>query len=522
MVRIGLWGTFDVEHLGDVLVPRVLRAELHRRLPEADLRVSSPLGYVGLNRYHDEPPAAPLGAWSEDRVDELARGLDLLLIGAGSIVHGDDARLAPWYGLAPPELERFAPSRFFIEGLGKHEVDVPTAWFAVEVVPDAPEQVQARWRDAIAGRALVGVRDEPSVGALREAGVERSVDVVSDPAFLLPRVLTPPALSARIDRLRASGSFPGDDEALLVQGGAGELQHVDAFADAISELAAARSLTPVIVASEPIHGDVAFADALAERLPSARRLPADAGVDDVVAAVAWAAGVVGRSRSLHVVAAAYDRPAVLLDLKDAPRFDDLAARIGTPERRVTTIAAIHGAYHAAVQRGSVTELVERVAASVDDALDRIASLATDVEVRVDAPPVVPASSVADERERYAIATRSLAARMAATQAAFAERERDLRAYADAVNRELVERDIRFTKLWRRVHEGDRHYHYHKHRADEAELRIAHLEKEIEFLRGEKVRPWLRRRTRMFLWWLRPTKVGQVLVRARSKIGGGGP
>jgi hypothetical protein len=320
--------------------------------------------------------------------------------------------------------------------------------------------------------------------------------------------------------LRAAGAFPADDEALLVQGGAAELEHVEAFADAVSELAAARSLTPVIVASEPIHGDVAFADALAARLPSARRLPPDAGIDDVVAAVAWSAGVVGRSRSLHVVAAAYDRPAVVVDLDDAPGLADLAARVGTSERRVTSIASIHQAYDAVVERGSIAALVEPVAASVDDALDRVASVVTDVEVRVDAPPVVEASSLADERERYAIATRSLAVRMAATQAVFAERERDLRTYADAVNRELVERDIRFTKLWRRVHEGDRHYHFHKHRADEAELRIAHLEKEIEFLRGEKVRPWFRRRTRMFLWWLRPTKVGQALVKARSKIGGG--
>jgi polysaccharide pyruvyl transferase WcaK-like protein len=519
MVRIGLWGTFDVEHLGDVLVPRVLRTELRRRLPEADLRVASPLGYVGLNRYPNDPPAAPLGAWSEDRVDELARELDLLLIGVGSIVHGDDARLAPWYGLPPSELERFAPSRFFIEGLGKHEVDVPTAWFGVQVEPSVPDGIKARWREALPGRASVDVRDEPSRAALRQAGVERSVDVVPDLAFLLPRILTTPALSARIDRLRSSGAFPGDDEALLVQGGAAELEHVEAFADAVAELAAARSLTPVLVASEPIRGDVAFADALASRLPSARRLSRDAGIDDVVAAVAWSAGVVGRSRSLHVVAASYDRPAVLVDLDDAPGLADLTARVGTPERRVTSIGSIRQAYDAVVQRGSIAALVESVAASVDGALDRVASLATDVEVRVDAPPVVQASSLADERERYAIATRSLAVRMAAAQAAFAERERDLRMYADAVNRELVERDIRFTKLWRRVHEGDRHYHFHKHRADDAELRIAHLEKEIEFLRGEKVRPWFRRRTRMFLWWLRPTKVGQVLVKVRSKVGG---
>ena len=521
MVRIGLWGTFDVEHLGDCLVPRVLGAELARRLPDADLRPASPLGYVGLNRYEVDPPAAPLGAWSEERVDELARAIDLLVIGAGSIVHGDDARLAPWYGLSADRLERNAPSRFFIEGVGKHEVDVPTAWFSVEVERAAPPELEARWREALATRALVAVRDEPSREALTDAGVERPVDVVPDPTFLLPRTLPAPALSARIDRLRDLGAYPAG-EALVVQGGAGELEHVEAFAAAVSAIAAARSLTPLIVEAEPVHGDRAFADALARLLPSALRLPADAVVDEVVAAVAWSAGVVGRSRSLHVTAAAYDRPAVLLDLDDAPRFADLVWRMGAPERRVRSPDAIVDAYEAVLERGSIAEPVRRVVAALDDGLDALAALASDVQVRVDEPPVVPSSTVADERERYAIATRSLAVRMAATQRAFAEREHDLRAYADAVNRELVERDIRFTKLWRRVHEADRHYHYHKHRADEAEIRIAHLETEVEFLRGEKVRPWLRRRVRIFLWWLRPTKAGQLLSRVRAKLRGGGP
>jgi hypothetical protein len=349
--------------------------------------------------------------------------------------------------------------------------------------------------------------------------VDRAVEVVPDPTLLLPRILPTPALSARIDRLRASGAYP-EGEALVVQGGTTELVHVDAIVEVVAALAADRNLTPVVVESEPIHGDRAFADAVLARLPSARRLPADAGVDDVAAAIAWAAGIIGRSRSLHVLAAAYDRPAVLLDLGDAPRFADLAARLGTPERRVTSVDALRRAYDEAVARGSVAAQVDEAIASLDEALDRLASLASYVELRAEVPPVAPGSTLADERERYAIATRALAARMAAAQAAFAERERDLRGYADAVNRELVERDIRFTKLWRRVHEGDRHYHYHEHRANEAELRIDHLEREIEFLRGETVRPWLRRRVRLFLWWLRPTAVGRALAKVRARARGG--
>src|SRR5439155_5843111 len=45
--RIGLWGTFDLENFGDMVLARVTRAELLRRVPDATVRVFAPLGYPG-------------------------------------------------------------------------------------------------------------------------------------------------------------------------------------------------------------------------------------------------------------------------------------------------------------------------------------------------------------------------------------------------------------------------------------------------------------------------------------------
>jgi hypothetical protein len=43
-VRIGVWGTFDVENFGDTLFPVLARAELGRRLPGAQVRAFAPFG----------------------------------------------------------------------------------------------------------------------------------------------------------------------------------------------------------------------------------------------------------------------------------------------------------------------------------------------------------------------------------------------------------------------------------------------------------------------------------------------
>jgi polysaccharide pyruvyl transferase WcaK-like protein len=516
MVRIGLWGTFDVEHLGDMLFPRILRAELGRRVPGLELRTFSPIGYVGLNRYEgDAEPARPLGTWTDERVAELARELDVLVIGGGQIVHGDDASFAAAYGLPPGELERRRTGRFFIEGLGKHEVDVPTAWHAIGIAEPPSEEVAERWREALANRAEVAVRDEISRTRLAEAGVEREVAVVPDPAYLVPRLLPPDALAARIERLRASGAYP-QGETLVVQGGAHLVPNADAIAEQVASLCRAHGLVPVLVETEPIHGDARFAEAMTALLPDAFRMPAAAGVEDVVAAAAWSAGAVGSSRVLSVLAAAYGRPVVTVNLEDRPALTDLAACVGAEDRVVTDVGDLAAAYERTRER-SIGDAVEAATVALDRHLDHLAGLATAVEVRSEEPPTIEGSTLADERERYAIATRSLAARMAATQAAFAERERDLRAYIDAQARELVEKDIRFTRLWRRLHEGDRHYHWHLRRADEAEAANEQLRAEVEWLRSAGGAGTIRRAVSSLRTWIRPTAVGKALAALRDRI-----
>jgi polysaccharide pyruvyl transferase WcaK-like protein len=426
MVRVGLWGTFDLENYGDMLFPRVAKLELDRRIPRLALRTWSPIGYVGRNRFEDpgSDPSEPLGTYGELRLEELARELDVLIIGGGEIVHDRDAELAPYYGLPPEELERRQTHRFFVEGLGTHEHYVPTAWHSVGLPHDPGETLRERLRTALAHRAYVSVRDERSLERLRTAGVDREVAVVPDPVFVLPRLLPVDALTARIDRLRAAGALPSGDM-LLVQGSRALLPHADAIAAQIEEVCSARSLVAVLVETDPIGGDGEVADALADRLLDAIRFPSAADADDLTAAIAWSSGFVGTSLHGSIVAAAYDRPGVMLDLAERSKLPDVGELLGAPERVVDDRAAIASAYRRVWDRGSIAAEVDAIRARVDAHFDRLAELAVASRAGADRSPSPSSARLEDERERYARAARSLGPRMAAQQAAFADRQLDL-------------------------------------------------------------------------------------------------
>lgn len=484
MVRMGLWGTFDLENFGDMLFPRIARMELSRRVPRLELRAWSPIGYVGRNRFEGAgEPAESLGTWGEERLDELALELDVLVIGGGEIVHDRDWELAPHYGLAPEEMTRRQTHRFFVEGLGKHEVDVPTAWHAVGIPHDPDREMAARLCGALAHRAYVSVRDEGSRERLVTAGVDREVLVVPDSAFLIDRLLPPDTLEDRVRRLREAGVYP-PGEALVLQGNRSLVAQVDAVAEQVARLCRERDLVPVLVETGPIHGDGAFADAIAERLPDALRLPAGAGVEDLVAAIAWSTGFVGSSLHGNIVAAAYDRPGLMLNLAGQAKLEGAGRVLGAPERVLSDPDELAGAFGRVWERGSIAARIDDLRRRVDEHFDRLGELATSIEVDGGrGAPVMEGSTLDDERERYARATRALAARMVAQQAAFADREHDLRAWLEAAMREITEKDIRFTRLWRRLHEGDRHYAYQKKRADEAGSVQAALREEVDWLGG---------------------------------------
>ncbi len=443
MVRVGLWGAFDVDDVGAMLLPRIVRHELGSRLASAEVRVWTTGDRAGRTRLDDprHDPPMPLGAWGTSRADELAVASDILLI-AGEL--SDDRP-------------------FTVEGVGAvHEQDVPTAWLAVRLRDEPDAAFAERLRAAAVRRASIAAGDERTATILGDLA-DREVAVVSGLTLLADRLFRSDEPEDRVTRMRAAGVLPQED-VLVVHGGETLLPEVDTIAAQVLAACDERGLVPVLAPCAP-H-DEGFLDALSERLPEARRLPGSVGLEDLCAVVAWSTGTVAGSEALGLVAAAFGRPLVLVGASHA-----MPASAVTAGAIVETLA----------RGGSIApaEVAER-RARLDAHLDGVAALATQA-------PAAP-----DDRS-----VRSLAARLAAQESAAAERERELQTMIEQLSRRLTESDVRFTTLWRKIRECDKHYAYQFTRAEKAEARVKVLEAQVARLGGD----WheLAWSLRVYLW-----------------------
>jgi polysaccharide pyruvyl transferase WcaK-like protein len=377
--RVALWGTFDVDNYGDHLFPRVAASELDRRLPGVVVDAYSPYGWLHPTALDDHHPASPLGPWSPWRARQLAAAHHLVLVGGGELIHLDDRGLAVVYDTSVDELDRMAPSRYFVEGLGPEpEADCPVVWHGVGV-PWTPGEAEARrLRAALADRPYVTVRDRHSAQRLAAAGIDRAVEVVPDSGLLLDRIMPAPVLRARLDRLRAAGHYPRPDVPVLaIQGCELLVPGVERVAAAVKGWWADRPDGEVaLVETGRCRGDRRFADALERVLTPQRvwRLPADAAVEDVAAAVAGADAFAGSSLHGAITAFVFGRPFVVLNLIDDAKLDGFGDLVGLDRRIVHAGDDIGTALDEAVALPPEPALLPRLQARIDRHFDRVAEL----------------------------------------------------------------------------------------------------------------------------------------------------
>lgn len=481
-MRIGLWGTFDVPNYGDALFPRIGRAELLRRLPDARVLHFAPLGRDHPTRFDGGDPAEPLGRYAPERLATLAEQLDCVIVGGGEIIHDHDWELAPHYGRSPEDLAALAPSRFFIDGLGPElEEDCPVMWHAVGLPFDISDQEAGRYREALASRPYVSVRDEISKRRLEDAGIQ-NVALVPDPALVVPRLLSRELLDRRLRYLRAIGAYPVRGPALVVQGSRVLLRWLDELAPAVEALGREMEASVVLVETGPTHGDGEFAEALEARLSGPVHRVSDVGLEDVAAAIAGGAGFVGNSLHGAITAFAFGLPHVILGMNGESKLEGFARLTGsgalaaTPQDVVPTFRAV-------ADVGPWPEVLARLQGRVDRHFDQLAELAT-AAARRRPPRETPTSARELERQlatlrrafdlrgrRLAIqrwrmadrvaeeerATRAMRERAERAEAEAAELrgrqdvlEQEVQAKQDALERIMNSRTFRYTAPIRRV------------------------------------------------------------------------
>ena len=334
-----------------------------------------------------------------------------------------------------------APERLLVEGLGAFEPEIPVAWFAVTPTGDVSPIGADLAREGLARRAAIWIC---GVGA-----GERVVALGADEARV--QVVPHPALA--LPRLALAAEMP----------------------QVVERLRAATALPP---------GDfVALEDGARTDVPGGVRLPATGAAPmwtplERAAAIAGASVYVGASTTGCAIAAAYGRPAVWSGApEDVPTF---AVALG---EQADVAAAVERARHLTPDPDAVAAQVAELDAAFD-ALVKVLQAAPATEGRAD---------------------RALRIRLREQEHAAAARERELLAYNESLNTEIVAKGPRFTALWRKIHEADRHYHWHKLRADRGDEEIDKLWR----LHESRLSTRMKRK-------VRSTKVGDAAARALGK------
>jgi polysaccharide pyruvyl transferase CsaB len=165
-LTVGVLGSYGGRNLGDEAILTSLLADLRGRRPDARIvvfsrnpeytRVAFPEvyteGWQGVNR---------------ERMAEVLRHLDLLVLGGGGILYDTEAR------------------RYLRLVAAAQDWQVPVFTYALGVGPLTEAIDCAMTRETLQRCVEVTVRDEESRLALEDAGVDCHVTVTADPALLL-------------------------------------------------------------------------------------------------------------------------------------------------------------------------------------------------------------------------------------------------------------------------------------------------------------------------------------------------
>ncbi len=179
-MRLGLFGTFDVENYGDLLFPIIAEKELRGRLDD-----------LQLVRYSYTPKTARAWPFEVRSLvdlfqDKRAIGqLDAILIGGGHLIRFDKL-VAHQY--EPPVAEISHPLGYWLApalaGIGAGR---PVLWNAPSASDELADWGQGLLEFALDNSAYVSVRDTSSLNTLRTAGYSGPCSVVPDTAFAVAR-----------------------------------------------------------------------------------------------------------------------------------------------------------------------------------------------------------------------------------------------------------------------------------------------------------------------------------------------
>jgi 2-polyprenyl-3-methyl-5-hydroxy-6-metoxy-1,4-benzoquinol methylase len=412
-VQVGVWGHFGLEDLRMALLARIVPGELARRFPSGSIRRFAPT--TSDLRIEAGRLMEGLGPWSRGRAELLAAELDAV------VVTGPVGLPPSIYGDGDSSDQLTEPDAILVHGLGEDlEESCPVLSFGVEMAEHSPlttDQLSA----ALAKHRFLA----PSDRRLADVGiVGQDLPFLPDPVFLVGRYFSPEALRLRAAYLRLMGWFPDSGPVIVIQGDRDLIELVPPLAKVIDEVAATQGARCVAMETKVINDDASFANSIAGALKGpCGVIPIDAGIMDLVAAVANADIVITSSATLMAVAFAVGRPCVGLDLHERGQLRSFAEAARVPDAIVRRPTEIMASIDHWPTREVLGATLRSVQGRLDEEFDQVAEVIAEVARARRASDEAPSRllSLATQLKAAQAAYEGLERRMAAERHAFGVR-----------------------------------------------------------------------------------------------------
>lgn len=293
-MRIGMFGTFDVENYGDLLFPMIAENELKQRLENTEL--------LRYSYYEKDRSAWSYGVRSLTELlknpAEL-RSLDTILIGGGHLIRFD-TQVADQY--KPPATSIHHPTGYWLTpALAGITAGIPVVWNAPSSSDEFPAWSHGLLTYVLEQSAYVSVRDTPSFEALRRAGFQGDCHIVPDTVFSLSRHFPKTVLHEQTKLLLSS---IGIKKKYLVLQANSSLEPVAKALLARTEIT--RDFDILVLPIGPILGD--DVSQVLQFLPQARHFQVWPSPLEIAGIVAHSSGVVALSLHLSITALNYGLP----------------------------------------------------------------------------------------------------------------------------------------------------------------------------------------------------------------------
>jgi hypothetical protein len=192
-MKVGIFGTFDLQNWGDLLFPLIAQKSLSHHIEGVEVVANSYRRKTRANWYYEVEALTDL--------PNLIRRYDAILIGGGHVVRFD--KLIAYGDYYPTDKSVHHPTGYWLlPALLAANAGIPVIWNGPSTSRGLPDWAGPMLSPALEWSQYIAVRDEVSKSELRRFAPTKEVSVVPDTAFGIEQLVSADSPTPEYQKMR--------------------------------------------------------------------------------------------------------------------------------------------------------------------------------------------------------------------------------------------------------------------------------------------------------------------------------